>query len=62
MTVTMPLVLIVGLVVFIAYRFMGLRVWQAIVCLIFGFLLAATTAAPDINNLVTGFVQWITKS
>jgi uncharacterized protein YybS (DUF2232 family) len=62
MTVTMPLVLIVGLVVFIAYRFMGLRVWQAIVCLIFGFLLAATTAAPEINNLVTGFVQWITKS
>ena len=62
MTVTMPLVLIVGLVVFIAYRFMGLRVWQAIVCLVFGFLLAATTAAPEINNLVTGFVQWITKS
>jgi uncharacterized protein YybS (DUF2232 family) len=62
MTVTMPLVLIVGLVVFVAYRFMGLRVWQAIVCLVFGFLLAATTAAPEINNLVTGFVQWITKS
>jgi hypothetical protein len=62
MTVTMPLVLIVGLVVFVAYRFMGLRVWQAIVCLVFGFLLAATTAAPEINNLVTGLVQWITKS
>jgi hypothetical protein len=61
MTVTMPLVLIVGLVVFVAYRYMGLRVWQVIVCLIFGFLLAATTAAPEINNLLTGFVQWITK-
>lgn len=61
MTVTMPLVLIVGLVVFVAYRFMGLRVWQAIVCLIFGFLLAATTAAPDIHNLITSFVQWIEK-
>lgn len=61
MTVTMPLVLIVGLIVFIAYRYVGLRVWQAIVCLIFGFLLAATTAAPEIHNLITGFVQWITK-
>jgi hypothetical protein len=61
MTVTMPLVLIVGLVVFIAYRFMGLRVWQAIVCLIFGFLLAATTAAPEMHSLITGFVQWIAK-
>ena len=61
MTVTMPLVLIIGLVVFVAYRFMGLRIWQAIVCLIFGFLLAATTAAPEIHNLITGFVQWVTK-
>ena len=40
---------------------MGLRVWQAIVCLIFGFLLAATTAAPDIRDLLTGLAQWLTK-
>ncbi len=40
---------------------MGLRVWQAIVCLVFGFLLAATTAAPAIHNLITGIVQWLTK-
>ena len=43
MTVTFPLVAIVGLVVFIAYRYMGLRVWHALVSLIFGFLLAATS-------------------
>ena len=32
MTVTIPLVAIVGLIVFIAYRYMGLRVWHALVC------------------------------
>ena len=39
---------------------MGLRVWQAILCLLFGFLLAATTAAPEIRQLVTAIVHWLT--
>jgi len=61
MTVTIPLVFIAGVIVWLAYRYMGLRVWQAIVCLIFGFLLAATTAAPEIRGLLTGLAQWLTK-
>jgi hypothetical protein len=61
MNVSIPLVALVGVAVCIAWRFMGLRVWQAILCLIFGFLLAATTAAPEIHNLITGLVQWLTK-
>jgi hypothetical protein len=31
MTVTIPLVVIVGAIIYVAYRYMGLRVWQAIV-------------------------------
>ena len=61
MTVTVPLVLIVAAVIYVAYRYMGLRVWQAVVCLVFGFLLAATTAAPEIRSLITGIVQWLSK-
>ena len=61
MTATIPLVFIAGVIVWLAYRYMGLRVWQAIVCLIFGFLLAATTAAPEIRDLLTGLTQWLTK-
>ena len=62
MTVSIPLVLIAGVIVYLAWRYMGLKVWQAIVCLLFGFLLAATTAGPEIHSLITGFVQWLTKS
>jgi hypothetical protein len=51
MTVTIPIVAITGLIVFIAYRYLGLRVWHALVCLLFGFLLAATSAAPQINHV-----------
>jgi hypothetical protein len=58
MTVTVPIVVIVGLIVLIAYRYMGLRVWHALVCLVFGFLLAATGAAPQINNVLAAIVEW----
>ena len=61
MTVSIPLVALAGAVVYIAWRYMGLRVWQAVVCLVFGFLLAATAAAPAIHNLITGIVQWFAK-
>jgi hypothetical protein len=62
MTVSIPLVVIAGALVYLAWRYMGLKVWQAIVCLLFGFLLAATTAGPEIHNLITGIIQWLTKS
>jgi len=61
MTVSIPLVALAGAAVYLAWRFMGLRIWQAILCLVFGFLLAATTAAPAIHNLITGLVQWLTR-
>jgi hypothetical protein len=60
-TISVPLVVIVGLIVYLAWRYMGLRVWHAIACLLFGFLLAATTAAPEIRDLITRLVEWLTK-
>jgi hypothetical protein len=60
--VSIPLVALLGAVVFVAWRYMGLKVWQVILCLLFGFFLAATTAAPQIAHLVTGIVQWLTSS
>lgn len=61
MTVSIPLVAIVALIVYIAYRYMGLRIWHAIACLILGFLLAATAAAPEIRNLLDGLIQWLQR-
>jgi hypothetical protein len=61
MTISIPLIVIVGVAVYVAWRYMGLRVWQAVICLVFGFLLAATSAGPGIHNLIIGFVGWLTK-
>jgi hypothetical protein len=60
-TVTIPLVAIVAILVYIAYRYMGLRMWHAIVAVILGFLLAATNAAPAIQNLLTSLTRWLNK-
>jgi hypothetical protein len=59
MTITLPLIAIVALVAYIAYRHMGLRAWHAIVCALLGFLLAATSAAPQIRNVLAGIIQWL---
>ena len=61
MTVSIPLVVVFGILVFVACRYMRLRAWQAVAAVIFGFLLAATAAAPEIRNLLSGIVNWLNK-
>jgi hypothetical protein len=60
MTVSIPLVVILGVIVWVAWRFMGMRTWQAIMCMLFGFLLAATRSAPAIRHIITGVVRALT--
>jgi hypothetical protein len=59
MTITLPLIAIVAILAYLAYRHMGLRAWHAIVCALLGFLLAATSAAPQIRSVITGIIQWL---
>ena len=61
MTATIPLVAIAGAVVYLANRYMGMRAWHAVICAIFGFLLGTTSAAPQINHLLTAIVQWLSR-
>jgi hypothetical protein len=62
MTISIPLIALVAVITYIAYRHMGLRVWHAVVCALLGFLLAATSAAPQIRSLIAGIVQWLQSS
>jgi len=59
--VSVPLVAILGAVVWMAWRYMGLRAWHLVVCLLFGFFLAATSAAPQIRQVVSVFVQSLSQ-
>jgi hypothetical protein len=57
MTVSIPLLTLMVITVYVAYRHMGLKMWHAVACLILGFLLASTGAAPQINSVLTGVVH-----
>ena len=57
MTVSIPLLTLMVITVYVAYRHMGLRIWHAVACLILGFLLASTGAAPEISSVITGVVH-----
>jgi hypothetical protein len=59
---TIPLIALAALVVYIAYRHQGLQVWHAVVCALLGFLLAATSAAPQIRIVIAGILQWFQTS
>jgi uncharacterized membrane protein len=61
-TISIPLIALVAVVAYIAYRHMGLRVWHAIVCVLLGFLIAATSAAPQIRSFISGIIQWLQSS
>jgi hypothetical protein len=57
MTVTIPLVLVIGILAYACYRYMGLRLWHLLVCLLLGFLLAATSFAPEIQNFLNALLH-----
>ncbi|GAA0245268.1 hypothetical protein GCM10009527_047420 [Actinomadura nitritigenes] len=62
MNVSFPLWMVLAAVMWLAWRYMSLRAWHAVVCLLFGFFLAATNAAPEIRRVVTAVLQSLTKT
>ncbi|MFC4495814.1 hypothetical protein DB35_22345 [Streptomyces abyssalis] len=50
MNVTLPLVVVLGLITWGAVKFLGVRVWLVVVIALFGFYLADTFLAPAIDN------------
>ncbi|MET8135364.1 hypothetical protein ABZV24_26000 [Streptomyces sp. NPDC005251] len=50
MTVSLPLVLVLGLIAWGAIKFLGVRTWIVVVVALFGFLLSRTFMAPAIDS------------
>lgn len=50
MTVSLPLVLVLGLIAWGAVKFLGVRIWLVVVIALFGFLLSRTFLAPAIDS------------
>ena len=50
MTVSLPLVVVLGLIAWGAVKFLGVRIWLVVVIALFGFYLADTFLAPAIDT------------
>jgi hypothetical protein len=62
MTVTVSAVLLLGALVYLLWRFAGLPLWQAAVCILFGYLLAASSIGPNIADALQNLVRIIGKA
>lgn len=60
--ISVSLVVVLGVAVFLALRYMGLRLWQAVLCVLFGFYLNQTAAAPEVRRMVSLIVSAISKA
>ncbi|MCH6161053.1 hypothetical protein [Streptomyces marispadix] len=59
MTVSLPLVVVLGLIAWGAVKFLGVRMWLVVVIALFGFYLADTFLAPAIDSGARNGVQVI---
>jgi len=58
MAVSLPLWLLIGALVYLAWRHLGLKAWHLLACVALGVLLAATPAGPVITNALSEIVRW----
>ena len=59
MTVSLPLVAVLGIIAWAAIKFLGIRLWVAVVIALFGFYLAHTFLAPAIDTSTRNGVHTI---
>jgi hypothetical protein len=52
-------VILLGALVVLLVRHAGLRAWQAIVCILFGFYLASSSFAPYIRSTVAVVAHYL---
>jgi hypothetical protein len=52
-------VVLLGLLVWFLVRFAALRGWQAAICILFGFYLATTPAAPFIRTACAAIARFL---
>jgi hypothetical protein len=57
MAISLSLALVLGVVVWLLHRYAGLKAWHGVICVLFGFFLAASSFAPEIRTTVTAIIR-----
>ncbi|GAA2816870.1 hypothetical protein GCM10010441_46760 [Kitasatospora paracochleata] len=62
MTITLPVVLVLGIATWAAIKFLGIRLWVAVVIGLFGFYVAHTFIAPAIDATTKSGVEIVNNT
>jgi predicted membrane metal-binding protein len=60
LAISISLIALLAVAVWALYKFAGLKLWHALVCILFGFYLASSSVAPEIRTTVTSIVHALT--
>jgi hypothetical protein len=58
--ISVSLVVLLGVAVSLLHRYGGMKIWQGLICALFGFYLATTSLAPQIRSIVTAVIRALT--
>jgi len=59
-TVSISVVVLLGVLVWLLHRYGGMKIWQGLICALFGFYLATTSLAPQIRATVAAIIHALT--
>lgn len=59
MTVSLSAAVLLGALVLLLWRYANVRLWQVLVCALFGFFLASATVGPHIANALTSVAHFL---
>jgi hypothetical protein len=59
--ISLSAALLLGVVLFVMIRSKSIKVWPAVVAALFGFFLASTNMAPDINRFLNSVADTINQ-
>ena len=60
MAISVSLLALLAVAVWALYKFAGLKLWHGLVCALFGFYLASSSFAPQIDTAVASIIRALT--
>jgi hypothetical protein len=60
LAISISLIILLAIAVWALYRFFAMKLWHGLVCILFGFYLASSSLAPEINATVTSVIRALT--
>jgi hypothetical protein len=57
LVISISLVLVLAIAVWWLHKYNAMKVWHALICILFGFYLATSSLAPEIRTTVTAVIH-----